>query len=255
MADRKEVKLTPITDVPSTALEPLTDEDFGIEFDADTENLPAQRPAWSNDISALKASDMAYPLLRLAHSTTPEVKDKRASEGDWLLTGFPPMQRTVAVPLRFAKRRAFTSDPNRVPKITFCTSVDGVHGNINQSAIASMQVRPTGLCETCPMEKWMPDPTNSSRNIPPRCVLSFCYVCYLPDVGMLAEVDFKKTAMGAAQIINSLWYSRGFGFFAIELASRQEGRNAPSPYYVPTVTVIPNYDTETLEHARQLIEA
>ena len=58
--------------------------------------------------------EMAYPLVRLCQPMTPEVVEKTAEVGSWVLTGFDPMQEVEAVPLMWGKTRSLTEGRGRI---------------------------------------------------------------------------------------------------------------------------------------------
>ena len=89
------------------------------------------------------------------------------------------------------------------------------------------------------MAEWSPDPRKPGRNKPPKCTEVFGYICFFPDLGVLAEVRFKKTGMNAANTLNTAAKGMGFGNFKIRLSGKmQQSSASPAPYAVPLVKII-----------------
>lgn len=149
-------------------------------------------------------SEIQMPKLRLGQSMSPEVQEKDAELGQWLVTGFDPMDEVIIVPVGFMRGRTLVEDD-----LIVCSSPDQVTGIGD----------PGGECNTCPRAQWGKPKRGSSKNTPPDCTPYFSYLVYSTSHQEVMTLDLKKTGMDAAKFINTVAQKRGFGNFSISLTS------------------------------------
>lgn len=187
--------------------------------------------------------EITFPKLRLAQGLTPEVQSGDARPGEWLLTGEKPVTTATVVPLAFARIRQMR-DENRT---MICQSPDSIHG-IGEFGPDS-DGNPSGECAKCPMGAWQPNPRDPKKNLPPACTQIFSYVGYSLTHKAVCVLEFSRSSMNAAKLLNTLAQSRGFGQFAITLTTQSQ-KGPKGTYYVPSL----NYtraSAEDLELARE----
>ncbi len=167
----------------------------------------------------LSAEDITIPRLRLAQGLTKEVQDGNAKPGEWLLTGAAPRAEIRATVQAIAKFRRLNKDEDGT---VLCRSEDGNTG----------VGEPGGVCEDCPMSKWI-NATNGGKNTPPPCSFGYRYLLDVEGYGMTVY-EMKKTALSAAKALNGMVVRSGYGTTNIVLRS-QKGTGARGTFYTPTV--------------------
>ena len=180
---------------------------------------------YSNE-TTFSSDDIAPPLLRLAQGLSPEVQEGTAKPGQWLLSGFDPRQSVTIVPLAFARRRELRDEDNQI----LCSSQDAVTG----------EGSPGGSCAACPMNMWTGDGKNRR---PPQCSFFYSYMVYIMEHDSLAVINFKRTALGTAKMLNSAVSRKGFGNLALTLTGKAQTGKRGS-YYTPQITNAPADVTE-----------
>ena len=181
------------------------------------------------------SEDLVIPRLRLAQGLTGEVQDGSAKPGQWLLTGYPPADNLTIIPLLFSRNRALRDDAGGVQ----CRSTDSVVG------IGT----PGGVCSQCPMNTWADGP--KGERIPPVCVFSYTYICYVTEHDTIAMIDFRRTSIQAGKTLNTIVAQRGIANFAVKLHNnKQQGKRGT--FYQMVVQPV-QVSAEMLEKARNFI--
>jgi len=170
--------------------------------------------AWTQD-PEFEAGEVGFPKLRLGQGLTPEVAERQADIGDWLLTGQTPFKSITVIPIMFSRTRSKRADPNDRESPVACQSGD-----------AKVGVGDPGMvCKECPFSKWQPGGPNG-KNRPPACVLTYRYAVWVVEGEAIAEISFQKTSEQYAYLINNLVQRYGFGKFAVKLTSTiKKGNN------------------------------
>lgn len=182
-------------------------------------------PIWTDD-TEFEADEVGFPRLRLGQGLTPEVAEGTAKMGQWLFSGFEPLDEIVIAPIQRGKTRAKREDPKDRDSKIVCTSPDAKQGHGT----------PGIACKVCPFSAWKDGP-NGKRQ-PPECVLTYRYAVWIVNHGAIGEITFQKTAEIKAMTINNLIQSFGFGRFALKLThSIQKGNNRI--WAMPEVTLVP----------------
>lgn len=173
--------------------------------------------------------EITFPKLRLAQGLTPEVQSAEARPGEWLLAGEKPVASAAVIPLAFARLRQMRDDNRSL----VCQSPDSVHG-IGEFGPDS-EANPTGECAKCPMAAWQANPRDPKKNLPPPCTQVYSYVCYSLTHRQVCVLEFSRSSMNAAKLLNTLAQGRGFSNFAITLTTQSQ-KGPKGTYYIPSIT-------------------
>lgn len=175
--------------------------------------------------------EIAFPRLRLAQGTTPEVQAQEARAGQWVLTGETPENSVVVVPLAFTRRRELRIGEDRQKA---CESIDAIHGLPSGEYGVGSEKHPSGECETCPMAQWAANPANPNKNLPPPCTFIYSYIVYSVTHKQVVTLELSKTGLTAAKFLNTYIRSREFGNCAVRLESLQQ-KSGTRVYYIPSI--------------------
>lgn len=191
------------------ATEPAADDETSLDVIQNDEGRTSLQLVNFTNAMQFDSSDIVIPRLRLAQGLTAEVQDGTAKPGQWLLTGYDPIDELTVVPLLFSRNRTLRDDAGS----SLCRSSDSITG---------IGV-PGGLCAQCPMNQWT-DGANGAR-IPPVCVFSYTYICYVAEYDTLGLVEFRRTSIQAGKTLNTICAQKGIGNFAVKLRnSKQQGK-------------------------------
>jgi len=181
------------------------------------------------------SEDIVIPRIKLAQQMTSEVVEGGAQFGQWILTGYESADELTVIPLLFARNRSLRDDAGAI----LCRSNDGAIGVGD----------PGGECNKCPMTQWKENAKGA--NLPPPCVFSYNYICYVVEYGALGMMEFKRTSMNAGKTLNTICAQRGLGNFAIKLKSSQ-AKSKKGTYAQPIVQPIV-IDQDTLDLAKAFL--
>jgi hypothetical protein len=221
----------------------LKDETNGVDFDnmvvgpsalvpADEAPPTAGRGVVYRTDTDFDQGETALPRLRLAQGLTAEVNAGEAKPGQWVLSGFDAESEVIIIPLMRSTHRTMRDGDNNI----LCSSPDAVQGYGN----------PGILCATCPHANWKNGDTPRDRA--PDCDLAYGFGAWSVTHESLVSVDFAKTAVPTAQLINTILKSRGMGKVAIELSSG--GTQGPrGTYYKPKAKLAKGVTPEDFETA------
>jgi hypothetical protein len=178
------------------------------------------------------SDDIVIPRIRLAQGLTAEVQDGTAKPGQWLLTGFDPVDELTVVPVMFSRQRALRDDEGAV----LCKSQDSITG----------EGIPGGTCQFCPMNQWADGP--KGERVPPQCVFSYVYIVYVAEFESMALIEFRRTNIQAGKTVNTMAAQRGLGNFAVKVkAAKQQGKRGT---FYSTIVQPVTVDKKVLEAAR-----
>jgi hypothetical protein len=182
------------------------------------------------------ASETMTPRLVLAQGQSPEVRERRAEVGDWLLMGHEPAKEVTLVLAGHAKKRRYV--PANEVKAQ-CYSPDAEYGYGDPGTL------PDGshlACAECPLSQW----TDSGKkgtdgktiNNPPPCSEIDEFIAFSVTHGMPVIWPLKGTAAKAARFIKTLSNGLGEGNFAITVGS--EAKTKPGrAWSEPVVKIAP----------------
>jgi len=165
-------------------------------------------------------SELKIPFLRLASGMTPEVKERKANEGQWLLSGHGPVDQVELVVTGVTRFREYRDN---VSQETHCRSGDGVIG----------KGAPGGVCAKCPLAQWGERDPQTGKGTPPPCNAGFSYQVYSLTHGQPAVLSLRKTAIAAAKTINTMIHLRKVKNFVVVLNHKDQvspvGKNQTYP--------------------------
>jgi hypothetical protein len=173
----------------------------------DDSTAPMIATTWTQQ-PVYEANEVNFPRLRLGQGLTPEVAEGNAKMGQWLLTGYEPLDSVTVIPMMFGRTRFKRQDPANRESPVGCQSPDGVTGHGS----------PGGACKLCPCARWKPGGQNG-KNLPPDCTLTYRYVVWVVDHETVAEMIFQRTSEQYAYFINNLEQRYKFGKFALKITS------------------------------------
>lgn len=194
------------------------------EHDADSAGPEATSPrsAYSST-KKFDAAETSLPRLSLAQGLSPEVRDRTAQVGDFLLPGFEPEQEVILIIAGHTTQRRYVPQGEQRAK---CWSPDGVQGHGD----------PGIACDECPLSQWMPSdkvgPDGRRKNSPPPCNEIDSWAAFSVTHGMPVTWPLKGTAMRASRFVKTLCNGYGMGAFAVKVTAVTKtapGRNWVEP--------------------------
>jgi hypothetical protein len=196
---------------------------------------PAQGVVYHADAD-FDDGDTALPRLRLAQGLTAEVQSGEAKPGQWVLSGYDAENEVVIIPLMRAKYRNRRDRDNNI----LCSSPDAVTGYGN----------PGGNCETCPNANWKQGNAPAAERAP-DCDLVMGYGAWSVTHEQLIAVNFQKTGIQTAQLVNTILKSKGMGNVAIKLSA--EGKqNGNRIYHKPRAIIAKGVSQEDFDMAKEM---
>lgn len=196
------------------------------EYD-DTASRAVSTGGWT-DTPDFDQNEVGFPRLRLAQGLSPEVADGLAKMGQWLFTGYDPMDTVTIVPVMFSRTRSKRQDPTNRDSDIACESGDARVGFGD----------PGGDCKACPFAKWGSDP-KTGRRVPPACQISYHYAAYIANVDSVGEVIFTRTSESAAQLVNNAVVRYGMGNFAFKVTSVPKQGPGGRRWAEPSLRMVP----------------
>jgi hypothetical protein len=173
------------------------------DVEDEDESMSMQLANFSGD-AEFDSGDIMFPRLRLMQGLSTEVQEGTASPGQWVLSGYEPVEEVTIVPMLFARNRDLRDDEGAV----LCRSRDALVG----------EGEPGGNCAECPLSMW-------NEKIPPACSFSYVYAVYVKEFSTPAIVSFKRTSINAGKTLNTIVAQRKLRKFAVKLkASKQSGK-------------------------------
>lgn len=198
-------------------------------------NVPATQ--FTNEIE-FEQGETAFPLLRLAQGLTKEVQNGSASPGEWVLTGYEPLESVTIIPTAIARTRVRRNPRNNAEIL--CQSPDAIKGIGD----------PGTDCATCPFAEWTEDARGN--RYPPECAFTWNYLAWSVDHQTLVQLMLRRTQIPVSRVLNTMVQTKGFGNFAVTLGSIPQ-KNVKGSYHVATATPTRSVDEENFEAARSLM--
>lgn len=206
----------------------VTDPNTALAVQQEDEGAIASTSRTYSTAPEFKMDELLIPRLRLAQGQTPEVLASEARPGNWVLLGHDAVEEVEVIIIgagRARERRLKAPGTDDDGKI-LCRSADAVTG-IGDPGIA---------CERCPFADWADGP--GGKRVPPACTMIYSYRAFSLTHGALCLLEFKRTGMDGAKLINTMIVTQGMGKFKVILkgTKREAGRNT---FYGPQVTPRP----------------
>ena len=196
------------------------------------------RPKMSEDFDS-ESGAPRLPIIKIMQSNSPEVVEQEGSAGHFYSSTIGDMGESITIiPLQTGLSRIFNNPDKRFADSEIvCSSQDGKEGTIRDASDYGEKRRITGDCATCPMKEWGPRDPKTGRGSPPLCTLHRSFNVYAPEEELLAQIDFSRTGMPAAEdMLTQIRLKREWGTLAFQLGLRHvKGSN---PYYKPVTRVL-----------------
>jgi hypothetical protein len=214
------------------AVESNASDEVEANMDALETVAPATLGAFTEEV-AFSAEDMIMPRVRLGQQITPEVANGEAKAGQYILTGYEPLESIVVIPGLMSRRRIYAPGGGDV----LCRSGNAIDG----------VGTPGGKCATCPMSEWTGDQASNTRQ-KPECAFMYTYIIYVVDWQAVAMVDFKSSSVMAGKTLNTMVNRSGMKNFAVRLKAVGQTNPKGQKFYV--MSIVPEkVEAEVLEDA------
>lgn len=178
----------------------------------------------------LDLTQLQIPRLRLAQGMTPEVVNREASIGQYLLSNFPAYDEVDVVPMAVQNIREYKPDPKSAPA---CQAPTGTWG------IGS----PGGDCSKCPLSKWGERNPSTGKSAPPPCKNGVVLRAYSMTHRTLVDFKFMGRAASMGTFIQSQAMAFGLNGFAVRLKAASVKNNLGS-WYEPKIEMLPEIPEE-----------
>jgi hypothetical protein len=189
---------------------------------------------WSDTVD-LGADKLQIPFIVLAQGLTKAVLDDKAKMGQFIVTGYDPVNEVILVPLKFGVSRNYSERNEANELVTACYSPTGVeHG------IALTPEGPGIACGDCPLKDWQPtDRVVNGRKIndPPPCKESYDFLVWSETHETLARIGFRSTGLKAGRLLATLGKTKGLAKFAVSLTATKKTAKGYT-FAVPEVTIL-----------------
>jgi hypothetical protein len=193
------------------------------EADEDTAGPEAGARSTYSANKKFDSAETSLPRLSLAQGLSPQVRDRTAQVGDFLLPGFENEQEVILVIAGHTTQRRYVPKGEQRAK---CWSPDGIMGHGD----------PGIPCDECPLSQWMPtdvkDANGRTKNAPPPCAEIDSWAAFSVTHGVPLTWPLKGTAMQASRFLKGLCNSYGMGSFAVKVTpvtKTAPGRNWVAP--------------------------
>lgn len=187
---------------------------------------------------------MQIPRLRLAQGLTPEVAERRANIGQYVLTNFPAMDEVELVPLLCQPTRMYKPDPRGQPQ---CTAPTGTFGIGN----------PGGPCAACPLSKWGEKNPKTGKATPPPCKDGVVMRAYSISHRSIIDFHFQGRNTSRGSFIMGQALGLGYGNFVVRLRSGS-AKNDLGSWAEPELEMlgdVPSDHTETVARWTEAIQS
>lgn len=181
------------------------------------------RVVFTNDATPDLAT-LQISRLRLAQGMTPEVADRRASIGQYVLTNFPAVDEVDLVPLQAQNIRTYKPDAKAPPA---CQAPTGTFGIGN----------PGGPCNLCPLSKWGERNPKTGKSTPPPCKDGVVLRAYSITHRTIVDFQFmgRNTSKGTFLMTQALGV--GYGKFVVRLKS-SSAKNNLGQWFEPEIEMM-----------------
>jgi hypothetical protein len=194
-----------------------------IEGDGEEQRQYVPRAVFTKD-ATLDVSKIQVSQLRIAQGSTEEVRERKASIGQFVLSNFPAHDKVVLVPLGAQDIRQYKPDPKKPP---MCQAPTGDFGFGN----------PGGPCELCPLSHWGEFNEVTQKSTPPKCKEGVTVRFYSLTHRCLVDFQFLAGERSKGSFLQQQAMSFGWAGFAIEM-STQEKSNPKGSWFVTNLVML-----------------
>lgn len=216
------------------------DKATGIEGDVvdevpeGTSNVP--RAVFTRD-QVIDVSKLQISQLRVAQGQSAEVKDRKASVGQLLLSNFPAKNEVILVPLGGQNIRVYKIDP-KGPAV--CQAPTGEIGFGN----------PGGVCAECPLSHWGDRNEATGKSVPPKCKEGIVIRFYSVTHRCMVDFQFMAGDQRTGSFIMQQSMSFGWANFMLSMTTAEKG-NAKGDWFVPEVNMLEDDDARVTAKDRE----
>lgn len=182
-------------------------------------------------------STFKIPRLRLAQGMTPEVTERKATIGQYLVENFPAVDEIIIVPFACQLTRAYRPDPKGR---SVCSAPQGNFGYGD----------PGGVCAECPLSKWGAKDPATGRSTAPKCGESFEMRFYSLTHNQILDYGFKSRDLSRGQFIAQQAMAFGYGNFALKMAAETTSNNK-GQWYIPRLEMLSGIPEDKQEIVRK----
>lgn len=192
------------------------------------------RPAYASEGFTFGADELSTPILKIAQGLSPEVRDREAQPGDFILSGFGPEESVTLVIAGFTRARRYV--PQNAQKATCWASASPPLPLIGQGEFKGR------ACDECPLSQWGRN-EETGRNIPPACNEIDEWLCYSITHGLPVRYPLKGMAMKGSRFLKQLWNAMGPGQYAVDVTAKSVSQNGRT-WQEPDFKLSPNVSAE-----------
>lgn len=178
-------------------------------------------------------SKIQIGMLRVAQGMTEEVRDRKASLGQFVLSNFPAHDKVILVPFGAQDIRQYKPDPKKPP---MCQAPTGDFGFGN----------PGGPCELCPLSHWGEYNEATGKSVPPACKEGVAVRFYSVTHRCLVDYTFLAGERSKGAFIQQQGMSFGWSGFAIEMTTSEKSNNKGS-WFVPQIQMLDAVPKDQME--------
>lgn len=178
----------------------------------------------------LDLTKLQIPRLRLAQGMTPEVVNREASIGQFLVQNFPAYDEVDVVPMAVQNIREYKADPKAAPTCHAPTGTFGIG-------------TPGGDCSQCPLSKWGDRNPATGKSSPPPCKNGVVLRAYSMTHRTLIDFKFMGRNASMGTFIQSQAMAFGLNGFGVRIKSASVKNNLGS-WYEPKIEMLPEIPEE-----------
>lgn len=169
----------------------------------------APRASYGTD-KKFDASEVIVPRLSIAQGLSPDVRDRKAEVGDFLMMGMDPVKSVTLIVAGHTAQRRFVEQGSQRAR---CWSPDAIQGHGD----------PGIMCDGCPHSRWRDsgkkDPQGRIINLRPECDEVDSWLVFSVTHGMPAIWNLKGVSLKASKFVKTLANGMGMGAFAIDVTA------------------------------------
>lgn len=213
----------------ATGFDKATGDGTAEVIDDESVGSPIPRAVFTQE-QVIDVKSMRVDQLRIAQAMSQEVKDKKATAGQLVLSNFMAMDEVICIPLAATPIRAYKPDARKPP---VCHAPTGNFGFGN----------PGGVCcdengeAICPLAKWTEPKPGKTKNTPPPCKEGMMVRMYSVTHRSIVDMQFMAGDRGKAQFIQQQSMSYAYGNFAVRISAEDKSNDLGS-WSVPNIEML-----------------
>ena len=169
------------------------------------------RAVYTSD-AKLDPTKLNIPRLRVAQGMTPEVMERSAQIGDFVLTNYPAKSEVLLVPFAAQNIRYLKPDPRQPPVCQAPTGDVGIGD-------------PGGPCVACPYSKWGARDPRTGKSTPPPCTEAVSVRAFSLTHRTMVDFVFDGRRAGKGAFIQQQGLAFGMGQFVVKMTTSPVSNN------------------------------